>query len=233
MQLLVLESTDDDPEKKSGLKGVGAVTTTVAKSAPQAADPRLSRTATNGFERLSTLEPVHSNSSLNSMNTSVRVSQSANDDGKAMYPFRIKHLGANEVYTLYAKSPEVRKEWCDKILEAKTRYAASLYEQNAEPFRLKVMADAAFYSEYNQSVSNKLVVPVRGTPLDRSIREMERRTGSGKRPVPICRAQVNCATAFTSYGRHMVAIGTDYGVYTAEASDPRGWSRVSPYHQRL
>jgi hypothetical protein len=25
----------------------------------------------------------------------------------------------------------------------------------------------------------------------------------------------------------MVAIGTDYGVYTSEASNPRGWMRVS------
>jgi hypothetical protein len=144
-----------------------------------------------------------------------------------MYPFRIKHLGKSEVYTLYAPSAQNRQDWCDKILEAKTRHAASLFEQNAEPFRLRVMADTAFAYDVMAAVSQRSVVSVKGTPLDRAIRESDKIYGAGGRPGPVCRAQVNCATAFNCYGKSMVAIGTDYGVYTAEASNSRGWSRVS------
>ncbi|EHL03455.1 putative Rho1 guanine nucleotide exchange factor 3 [Glarea lozoyensis 74030] len=48
---------------------------------------------------------------------------------------------------------------------------------------------------------------------------------TGPRPGPVCRAQVNCATAFNCFGKAMIAIGTDYGVYTSEANNPRGWTR--------
>jgi hypothetical protein len=144
-----------------------------------------------------------------------------------MFPFRVKHLGKTEVYTLYAPTAQNRQDWCDKILEAKTRHAASLFEQNAEPFRLRVMADTAFAYDVMSAVSQRNIVSVRGTPLDRSIREMEKTYAAGPRPGPVCRAQVNCATAFNCYGRSMVAIGTDYGVYTSEADNPRGWTRVS------
>lgn len=232
MQLLVLESTNDDPVVKSSVKGIGAVTT-VTKAAPSAQDPRLTRTATNGLERQTTLEHTQSNNSVSTISslgkTTTAVSNDA--DARSMYPFRVKHLGRSDVYTLYAPSAASRQEWCDKILEAKTRHAASLYEQNAEPFRLRVMADSAFAYDA-MSMSQRSVVSVKGTPLDRSIREMEQTYGAGPRPGPVCRAQVNCATAFNCYGKSMVAIGTDYGVYTSEASNPRGWTRVSKF-QRL
>jgi hypothetical protein len=226
MQLLVLESTNDDPVVKSSVKGIGAVTT-VTKTAPSAQDPRLSRTATNGLERQNTLEQTQSNNSVSTMSSLGKSStQISNDaDARSMYPFRVKHLGRSDVYTLYAPSAASRQEWCDKIIEAKTRHAASLYEQNAEPFSLRVMADSAFAYDA-MSMSQRSVVSVKGTPLDRSIREMERTYGAGPRPGPVCRAQVNCATAFNCYGKSMVAIGTDYGVYTSEANNPRGWTRV-------
>jgi hypothetical protein len=224
MQLLVLESTNDDPVVKSSVKGIGAVTT-VTKTA----DPRLSRTATNGLERANTLEHTISNNSITTVASVTKLAPSATNDADArsMYPFRVKHLGKPEVYTLYAPTAQNRQDWCDKILEAKTRHAASLYEQNAEPFRLRVMADTAFAYDVMSAVSQRNVVPVRGTPLDRSIREMEKAYGAGPRPGPVCRAQVNCATAFNCFGKSMVAIGTDYGVYTSEADNPRGWTRVS------
>ena len=227
MQLLVLESTNDDPVIKSSVKGIGAVTT-VTKTAPNAQEPRLNRTATNSLERQSTLEHTQSNNSVTTMSSVGKSSTtiSSDSDARSMYPFRVKHLGKTDVYTLYAPSASSRQEWCDKILEAKTRHAASLFEQNAEPFRLRVMADSAFAYDA-MSVSQRNVVSVKGTPLDRSIREMEQTYRIGPRPGPVCRAQVNCATAFNCYGKSMVAIGTDYGVYTSEAGNPRGWTRVS------
>ena len=228
MQLLVLDSTNEDPVVKSSVKGIGAVTT-ATKIAPTAQDPRLSRTVTNGLERTNTLEHTTSSNSVTTVNSVTKLSQtgSSENDTRSMYPFRIKHLGKSEVYTLYAPSAQNRQDWCDKILEAKTRHAASLFEQNAEPFRLRVMADSAFAYDAMSTVSQRSVVSVSGTPLDRSIREMEKSFGAGPRPGPVCRAQVNCATAFNCYGKPMVAIGTDYGVYTSEANNPRGWTRVS------
>ncbi len=92
------------------------------------------------------------------------------------------------------------------------------------------MADSAFAYDAASSASQRSVVSVKGIPLERSIREMEKTYGAGPRPGPVCRAQVNCATAFNCYGRPMVAIGTDYGVYTAESLNPRGWNRVSSTH---
>ncbi|KUJ09320.1 rhoGEF protein-like protein [Mollisia scopiformis] len=225
MQLLVLESTNDDPVVKSSVKGLGAVTT-VTKTA-SASDSRLARMNTNGPERQNTLEHTQSNQSIPSVNSVTRLAQSSTNDGdaKSMYPFRVKHLGKTEVYTLYAPSAQNRQDWCEKILEAKTRHAASLFEQNAEPFRLRVMADSAFAYDVATASSQRAVVSVQGTPLDRAIREMEKSIGGVPRPGAVCRAQVNCATAFNCYGKSMVAIGTDYGVFTSEASNPRGWTR--------
>lgn len=228
MQLLVLESTNDDPVVKSSVKGIGAVTT-VTKTAGSESRLNMNRAgATNGLERTSTLEHTNSNQSVATINSVTRLApNSANDnDARSMYPFRVKHLGKTEVYTLYAPSAQNRQDWCDKILEAKTRYAASLFEQNAEPFRMRVMADSAFAYDVASAVSYKGGVSVKGTPLERAIRDMEKTYAAGPRPGPVCRAQVNCATAFNCFGKAMVAIGTDYGVYTSEASNPRGWTRV-------
>ncbi|KAL0258151.1 Rho guanine nucleotide exchange factor [Diplodia seriata] len=169
MDLLVLESTNDDPVVKSSVKGVAT-------------------------------------------------------DEKIMYPFRVKHLG-KEMYTLFAPSSQNRQDWCEKILEAKTKHAAALFAQNAEPFRLRVMADSAF--AYEGGAVGSQSITIKGTPLDRAIDDVEKIFANTGRPSPICRARVNCATAFMQpYGKPMVAVGTDYGVYVSETANPRGWSRV-------
>jgi hypothetical protein len=109
---------------------------------------------------------------------------------------------------------------------AKERHAASLFSQNAEPFRLKVLADTAFLMDPAQVGSRSAGLTVAGTPLDRAIKDIEREYGHA-RVSPVCRAQVNCATAFNIYGKSMIAIGTDYGVFISEVNNPRGWTRVS------
>jgi len=226
MELLVLESTNDDVVVKSSVKGLATVST-ITKTATTSTDPRLNRTSTNGERPTSSLEHTATNSSLATMNPAAKTVTSTNleDNAKSMFPFRIRHLGRSEVYTLYAPTAQNRQDWCDKIIEAKERHARSLFAQNAEPFRLKVMADTAFAYDAVSAVGKVSGTPIRGTPLDRAIRDMEKEYG-GARQSPVCRAAVNCATAFTCYGKSMIAIGTDYGVYTAEASNPRGWTRV-------
>ncbi|KAH7358196.1 Rho1 guanine nucleotide exchange factor 3 [Plectosphaerella cucumerina] len=220
MPLLFLDSMDDDPISKQ--KGIA---TPLARGAVSASDTRLNRIATNGVDRPS-LEHAATSSSIGSVGGSRLTPVSSNDSrDKILYPFRIKHLG-HETYTLYATSAEKRADWAQKIVEAKTRHAKACFQQNAEPFRLRVLADIAFAYDSVNAIGKHAGVPVRGTPLDRAIRELEAVYGPTRGPAPVSRAQVNCATSFTAFGKSIIAVGTDYGVYISDASDPRGWIRT-------
>ncbi|KIN08848.1 hypothetical protein OIDMADRAFT_153438 [Oidiodendron maius Zn] len=222
IQLLILESTNDDPVIRSPVKGFGVVNTG-RKSVANTQNPRLNQTATNDLEPQNTPEDAQSNNSASIM-SSVRKSDSApsNDaDAMLLYPFRLKHLGNPHVYTLYAPSAQNRHDWCNKILEAKTRYSTSLLTENSEPFRLRVIADTAFAYD-SISASQRSVVLVKGTPLDQAIREIEQIYGTSL-PPPVCRAEVNCAATFNCYGKSMVVIGTDFGLYISETNDHRRW----------
>ena len=233
MDLIVLESTNDDPVVKSSVKGIGAVTSTITpRGQMPSSDARLGRNASNYSAGPGTLTHTNTNTSLNSKESSGRsivpttVLESNSKDEKIMYPFKVKHLGKSEVYTLYAPSAQNRQEWCEAIIEAKTRHAASLFAQNAEPFRLKVLADTAFGYDSVAPLSKRIVI--KGTPLDRAIKEAERKCVGEARPGPVSRAAVNCATVFNQPpGKLMCAVGTDYGVFISEYEDPRGWTRVS------
>ena len=232
MDLLVLESRNDGPVVKSSMKGIGSVTTVTTKVAiPAAGDGRSSISSTPGGP--GTLQHANTASSIASIQTNgtgkgihdATVIDAQNEN--VMYPFRVRHLGRAEVYVLYAPTRDNRDEWCNKIIEAKTRHAASLYKQNAEPFRLRVVADTAF--AYDAMTGSGKSITIKGTPLDRAIREAEKMyDNAGPRPNPVCRAAVNCATTFNQpYGVPTIAVGTDYGVYISEVNNPRGWTRVS------
>ncbi|KUL86365.1 hypothetical protein ZTR_08614 [Talaromyces verruculosus] len=212
MDLLVLESTNDDPVVKSSVRGVSTVTqpTAAAAAAARGVGPgTLTHTGT-----------ANSNTSF----VATTNLENSKDD-KILYPFKVKHLGKSPTYTLFAPSAQNRQDWCQKITEAKTRHAASLFAQNAEPFRLRVLADAAF--AYGEAPGTKTVM-IKGTPLDRAIREVEAKYASiGIRPNPVCRANVNCATVFQQPGGQLIcAIGTDFGVFMSRYDDPRGWQRA-------
>ncbi|KAK0729842.1 CNH domain-containing protein [Lasiosphaeris hirsuta] len=196
MPLLFLESLNDDPVSKQ--KGITAPLTRT--TAATGSGTQLNKVASNGVDRPG-LEHTTTGSSMGSLNTVTRLTAGGGDDGKIIYPFRIKHLG-HEIYTLYATTASDRAAWCSAIVEAKTRHARALYAQNAEPFRLRILSDGAFSYD--------------------SASTMGRQPG---RSSPVCRAQVNCAAAFTAFGKSVIAIGTDYGVFISESSNPRGWTR--------
>ncbi|XXH05727.1 Superoxide dismutase [Cu-Zn] [Hypoxylon texense] len=221
MPLLFLESSQDDPISKQ--KGIAAP---LSRAANSASDTKLNKVASNGGERPG-LDHAATTSSVGSVAVTRLVpNNSADNDSKILYPFRIKHLG-HEVYTLFAPSLQKRQDWCDRIIEAKTRHAKALHAQNAEPFRLRVMADSAFAYDPVAAIGKYVGgVHIRGTPLDRAIREVEKIYGSGRGPLPISRAGVNCATGFSAFGKNMVAVGTDAGVCVSEASDQRGWIKT-------
>ncbi|KXJ93937.1 RGF3 long variant [Microdochium bolleyi] len=220
MPLLFLESSQDDPISKQ--KGIAAPLT---RTGPTADVNRLNKVTSNGDRP--GLEHTATSSSIGSASVNrLAATNSAEIDGKILYPFRIKHLG-HEVYTLFATTAQSRQDWCDRIIEAKTRHAKALHAQNAEPFRLRVMADSAFAYDAVSAVGKYVGgVHIRGTPLDRAIRELERTFGPGRGPAPISRASVNCATGFSAFGKSMVAVGTDVGVCVSEASDQRNWIKT-------
>ncbi|KAF4509958.1 hypothetical protein G6O67_001890 [Ophiocordyceps sinensis] len=216
MPLLFLESMNDEPVTKQKV-----IATPLGRTAPApAASTHLHKSASNGGGRQG-LEHAATGSSANSLGPP----SSHEAEGKILYPFKLKHLGY-EVYTLYASSAQNRQDWCTSIVEAKTRHAKALFSQNAEPFRLRVLADASFHYDASSMYARASGVPVKGTPLDRAIQEIESVMGSGQGIAPVCRAQVNCAAGFSAFGKSAIAIGTDYGVYVSDPSEPRGWRRT-------
>ncbi|KAM0250035.1 hypothetical protein ACHAQJ_008766 [Trichoderma viride] len=222
MPLLFLESNNDEPViKQKGITAPLARTTAVVPAA--GSTTQLNKVATNSTTRPG-LEHTATGSTTNSA-TALSPAQSNDIEGNILYPFKIKHLG-HEVYTLYASSARDRADWCTKIVEAKTKHAKALFSQNAEPFRLRVLADASFNYDISSPHARSAGVPVKGTPLDRAIEELEGVLGSAQGVAPVCRAQVNCATAFSAFGKAVIAIGTDYGIYIADPSNPRGWNRT-------
>lgn len=216
MPLLFLESMNDEAVmKQKGITAPLGRTTTAPTSGSQ-----LSKVSSNASGKPG-LEHVSTSSSLNAM----AQSGSNETESKILYPFKVKHLG-HEVYTLYAMTARDRLSWCTSIIEAKTRHAKALYLQNAEPFRLRVLADGSFHYDAGSPFARASGVAVKGTPLDRAIQEIETARGSAQATPPVCRAQVNCATGFSVMGKPVIAIGTDYGVFVSDPLEPRGWRRV-------
>ena len=225
MDLLLLESTNDQPVQRSTYGGVKGLRDVTGRTSTPTDAGGLGRTPSNQSPGPS-LSHTNTGSSANSLQTVTSLGDSKEAD-KTMYPFKVKHLG-RDTYTLFAPTESVRREWCSKITEAKTKHAAALHNQNAEPFKLRVMADSAFVFDAYAGSGGRSVT-IKGTPVDRAIKEVEQRFKDAGRPGPICRARVNCATSFTTPypGKQMTAVGTDFGVFVSEVDNPRGWTRVS------
>lgn len=229
MGLIQLESTNDPAVMKSSMRGVTAVSGGAAGRAGQSPDPRLARTTSSqsgGAPLVHTPTGLSGGSGGPGSVAGVTIMDQDSKEDRILYPFRVKHLGRTEVYTLYALSADKRQEWCEAIISAKTQHAEALYAQHAEPFRLRVLADTAFGTEFTATTQRRIVIE--GTPLDRAVREVEKRYAGQGRPAPVCRTAIHCATVFQQpQGRVMCAIGTDSGVYISEYQNPRGWIRVS------
>lgn len=224
MDLLVLESTVDPPVQKSSY--VNRITTVSAVSGRSVAADQSALGRTQSNSPAPGLANTNTGLSSNSLHTVTSIDTGGKDSEKILYPIRIKHLG-RENYTLFAHTEQARRDWCTKIIEAKTKHAKALYAQHAEPFRLRVMADSAFVYDAFAGTAGKTLV-IKGTPIDRAIEEVEQRFKDTGRPGPICRARVNCATSFSMPypGKQMVAVGTDFGVFVSEADNPRGWTKT-------
>ncbi|KAK3712269.1 Rho guanine nucleotide exchange factor [Vermiconidia calcicola] len=227
MDLLILESSNDPAVQKSSyVKGITSVRDVTGRSGTPGEQAGLGRVPTNQSPTPQ-LQHANTGASVNSLQTVTSLGEGKDAD-RIMYPFKVKHLG-RDIYTLFAPTEQARREWCNKITEAKTKHAAALYNQNAEPFKLRVMADSAFVFDAFAGSANRSLV-IKGTPVDRAIKEVEQKFKDTGRPGPICRARVNCATTFTTPypGKEMVAVGTDFGVFISEIDNPRGWVKAIP-----
>ncbi|TKX23722.1 CNH domain-containing protein [Elsinoe australis] len=231
MDLLVLESINDDAVRQShytrGLSTVTSVPRGTPASEAARARAGTATSPTSPFDRTNTSTSMSSLNSVASAPPMSTATEASKDSERILFPFRIKHLG-RETYTLFAQTAQQRTDWGIKIIEAKAQHAKSLYRQNAEPFHLRVMADAAFNYEASAYMPGSKPIVIEDTPMDRAVKEVELRFKDTGRPGPICRAKVNCACSFTTPypGKHMIAVGTDYGVYISEIDNPRGWSRA-------
>ena len=204
MQLLVLESMHDDPLVRSPVPGFGAAAAAVA---------RLTRAQTFPVE----------NTNLNSASNGILSAYKPEEDTRLLYPFRIKHLGKPESYTLYAPTAANQRDWCEKIIEAKERHVATLLAKN-EPFQLRVIAGQSFRYSIASSTRRGSGVHIRGSSLDRAIRAMERQCTDIAAGYL---TSVHCATEFLWNGESKLAIGADDGIYISEGLTPRKWTRVS------
>ena len=197
MDLLLLESSNDPAVQKSSyVKGITSVRDVASgRTGTPQEQGGLGRVPSNQSPGPQ-LQHANTGTSGTSLQTVTSLSEGKDAD-KIMYPFKVKHLG-RDTYTLFAPTEQNRREWCNKIMEAKTKHAAALHNQNAEPFKLRVMADSAFAYENLAPTSGKSVI-IKGTPVDRAIKEVEQRFKDSGRPGPVCRARVNCATTFTTH----------------------------------
>ncbi|KIM99792.1 hypothetical protein OIDMADRAFT_181170 [Oidiodendron maius Zn] len=194
----------DDPLVRSPVPGFGAAAAAVA---------RLTRAQSFPVE----------NTNLNSASDGILSAVKPEEDTRLLYPFRIKHLGKPESYTLYAPTAANQRDWCEKIIEAKERHVATLLAKNAEPFQLRVITSQSFRYSIASSTRRGSGVHIRGSSLDRAIRAMERQctdTAAGYL------TSVHCATEFLWNGQSKLAIGADDGIYISEGLTPRKWTRT-------
>jgi len=215
LDLLVLESVDDDPVIKSSSSkfGVGTFTSHVPNP-PESR--RLSRQLLQ-----SPISPIKSNEGLQNPGTASVTLIGGDADKEIMYPFRITHLGqAGASYTLYTSSSIDRDKWKDAIISAKREHSSAMYALNAEPFRMKVVADYAF--GYDSSYSPKLPVFTAASAVDRALRE----TGNQDKPRPLVKSYINCGVSFVfADGNEYCMLGLDYGVYIHDGKPDSIWRR--------
>ncbi|KAL6721812.1 Rho guanine nucleotide exchange factor [Lecanora helva] len=152
---------------------------------------------------------------------------------ETLWPFKIKHLGRNRVYTLASSTLEACEDWCSKIVEIQTWHAGSLKEQKAEPFMLQVIADADFGTDLMRPSGLSEIHGsslIKSTPLYCAMQNVEDGYRQGvSRNTPVCRAAPNCAATFIMPNRDApwILIGTFYGIYVSQNDEKRIWRRVT------
>lgn len=213
LDLLILESLDEDPVTKNTKLGVGTFTT------------HASPTETRRTSRLIGGSPTKQD-----VGSYVTAIEDASQEKELLYPFRVTHLGRQGAsYTLYAPSKHEQLKWREAILEAKRNYGLGLFTMNSEPFKLKVVSEYGFAYESNSGPKLSVFSP--GTAIDRALNESPERVSAGT-PIPrmLFRSRINCGACFVfADNREYTILGMDFGAYLCETtlskSGAHAWKR--------
>lgn len=135
--------------------------------------------------------------------------------GQTYFPFRVKHLGRPEVYTLCAMSQGDREQWCNRIMDAKMTHMVSVRNAGNENFSLRIVDAEALDLTQPPQRTRSWCLP--GSPLARALEA----THPGNVRSAANTQTVKCATIFYLEGVKMVAEGTDDGLTIFEAGRPR------------
>lgn len=148
-------------------------------------------------------------------------------DASLLFPFRIKHLGRLESYTLYTRSQQSRDTWREQIVTAIEAHASTEELGSNPPFSLSVLADYKCQSRTNAHTTRS--VRIKGSAIDKALQELEadnrqlRLQHPELRPLDIG-ADVTCATIFKLSGLELVAIGTEEGFMICKTQSRGGWN---------
>ncbi|ODQ77339.1 hypothetical protein BABINDRAFT_15584 [Babjeviella inositovora NRRL Y-12698] len=172
---------------------------------------------------------------------------------QTVFSFKVRYAGEAESHTYYTKERQTRDTWRDVIVKAKTALFDRIRDN--EPYRLRVLSDAAFACE--EVVRLPLCAP--GDPIMVALQEVysNGKTESEGRahevggdvtskdsmsqalvlrnlveersrsiPRPLMTSRVNCAASFDIDGENYALVGLDYGVYMTPLASPREWKRI-------
>ncbi|CAN6649846.1 hypothetical protein TRVA0_024S00496 [Trichomonascus vanleenenianus] len=215
MDLLVLEVCDSEPVTKSSSSKLGMGTFTSQVSAQDGSSKRMSILP-------SPISPIKPDGTSGS---SQAVTSLGDGDKEVLYPFKISHLGQEgQTYTMYAMSSIDRERWKEAIITAKKQYSSAVYALNAEPFRMKVLADYAF--GYEAANTPRIPVFSPATALDRALSDARRLYKSDSIPRPLAKSRINCGVSFVfADGHEYMFLGLDYGVYVSSPHTGSIWRR--------
>lgn len=150
----------------------------------------------------------------------------ATDTGNAgdtvFYPFKIRNISIDELYTFYTNLAQERQEWLTAVQEAQAKFFAQV--KLHEPFSLRCILDAAF-SHDKEDVPHKLPIYPKNSVLDLALQEVSA-VYPGKLPMPLMYSKVNVTETFTRDGKRYTLVGLGYGVFMSETTQVRGWVRV-------
>ncbi|OLL24809.1 Rho1 guanine nucleotide exchange factor 3 [Neolecta irregularis DAH-3] len=229
--LVIAPGSEECVVKSSTTKVLGTLTSTVNTNGSYAdlSNTRSQRSHSFG-RKTGAIQPGHS--------LHLGDSSPSPNDKSAIFPFTIKHLGkSGGEWTLFAADRNIRQQWIERILFAKSRRVDQLAQLNVEPFYIRVLSDACFGNvdgstgvemNSNGAMEDGFLVP--GSPLDSAFRELKEEYPEGGRAPTF--ARVTCATEFThDDGSKMILIGTEQGLWVAKVGDIRGWRSILTLHK--
>lgn len=163
------------------------------------------------------------NQTISSRRTGSTISETITDTQEdVIYPFKIRNIGKETSFTFYTNSVNERIEWLDAISDAQSRFYEN--EKRNEPFKLKVISDAAFAYD-RDDIPHKSPLCPKNSAVDIALQEIHEQY-PGELPRPLMYSKVATAESFTHGNKEYIFVGLGYGVFLSDATHTRNWKRV-------